>query len=28
MLLTGSRTIDELQRAQMIIGPDLARWQA
>jgi isopentenyl-diphosphate delta-isomerase len=27
MLLTGSRTIDELQRAQMIIGPDLARWQ-
>jgi isopentenyl-diphosphate delta-isomerase len=28
MLLTGSRTIAELQRAQMIIGPDLARWQA
>lgn len=28
MLLTGSRTIEELQRAQMIIGPDLARWQA
>jgi isopentenyl-diphosphate delta-isomerase len=28
MLLTGSRTIDELQRAQMILGPDLARWQA
>jgi isopentenyl-diphosphate delta-isomerase len=28
MLLTGSRTIDELQRAQTILGPDLARWQA
>lgn len=27
MLLTGSRTVAELQRAQMILGPDLARWQ-
>jgi isopentenyl-diphosphate delta-isomerase len=27
MLLTGSRTIAELQRAQVILGPDLARWQ-
>ncbi|WP_255215895.1 type 2 isopentenyl-diphosphate Delta-isomerase [Pseudenhygromyxa sp. WMMC2535] len=27
MLLTGSRTVAELQRAPMILGPDLARWQ-
>ncbi|MCA9682977.1 MAG: type 2 isopentenyl-diphosphate Delta-isomerase [Myxococcales bacterium] len=27
MLLTGSRTIGELQRAAMVLGPDLARWQ-
>jgi len=27
MLLTGSRTIAELQRTQMLLGPDLARWQ-
>ncbi|PRP91980.1 Isopentenyl-diphosphate delta-isomerase [Enhygromyxa salina] len=27
MLLTGSRTVAELQRAQMMLGPDLARWQ-
>jgi isopentenyl-diphosphate delta-isomerase len=26
MLLTGSRTVAELQRAPMILGPDLARW--
>ncbi|KIG14815.1 Isopentenyl-diphosphate delta-isomerase, FMN-dependent [Enhygromyxa salina] len=27
MLLTGSRTVAELQRAQLMLGPDLARWQ-
>jgi isopentenyl-diphosphate Delta-isomerase len=27
MLLTGSKTVAELQRAQMILGPDLARWE-
>ena len=27
MLLTGSRTIADLQRAPLILGPDLARWQ-
>ena len=27
MLLTGSRTVADLQRASVILGPDLARWQ-
>lgn len=27
MLLTGSRSVAELQRAQMVLGPDLARWE-
>ena len=27
MLLTGSRTTDELRRAPTVLGPDLARWR-
>jgi len=28
MLLTGSRTVSELQQAKQILGPDLERWRA
>jgi isopentenyl-diphosphate delta-isomerase len=27
MLLTGSRTVSELQRAPVVLGPDLSRWK-